>query len=549
MTESLVKENFLNLNKLYTFMKGSCKNKTHSGEAIYYCINDNCDARYLCTECVIENPNHFISHIKNFVPLDNTTKFLKFLKFTELEKLENFLKENMREQDEDRNGVLYLQQSKIFDVEKIRPQLEENFQNFYKNFLSEIECIINKHSETKMQSYLTIYMDKLKDYSNILNEERENNNKVISEFIKKVNIHIEEFINKKDNLNFQKFFANLNEKLNPDGEKSLENLVEKLISNISSTNKSTSIIISDITFPHEELRNNVMKILDKYICDSIPEINQCSTIFDRNICNIKSKSNMESEFENVKIINEELTSRSRTIETSENLNDKEKDREDLKNKNSKIFTFASENNSYDAGVGVTFREEEFPQKKREEPVLKDHETNIFNEKYQEESSKLAEDKLNFDLKEKSLEIKNKEDLPQQDTNKQYNKSENEFPVVLNILKTSSNLSLNFLPEDKIQEIPTPQNLYKRDKKNSDKDKRRPSNTELEIVGSSCNSINTSNIGLNPHSQLLQQVSNSNSGTHTETTPLLILNPDPSIRSANIKSRLDDLKNKLAQIKN
>lgn len=552
MTESSENENFLNLNKLYSFMKGSCKNKTHSGEAIYYCINDVCDSRYLCTECVIENPNHFISHIKNFVPLDNKTKFLKFLKFTELEKLENFLIEIKRaekQETHDINPVSYIHDNKNFDVEKIRPKLEENFQTFYKNFISEIECIVNKHSETKMQSYMTVYMDKLKDYSNIINDERENNNQVISQFIKKVNTYIEEFINKRDNLNFQNFFTNLNEKLNPNGEKSLEVLIENLISIISKTNNNSSIIIREITFPNEELKNKVNQILDNLIFASIPEINQSNTIIDSKITNIKSKLVFESEFENFKIINEELTNRSRTIEANENLYDKDREQEELKYKHSKIFTFASENNSYDAGVGVTFRDEEFLQNKRHDFTLNDHETITQYEKDQLDSIDFRKNNLSFNLKEKSLEIINKEDHSQKNIINNYS-SDNILQANKDNLINSSNLSLKFVSEEKNQqENSSTQNLYKREKKNLDKDKYRSSNTELENLGSSCNSLNTSNITLNPNSQLLQQISNTTLSTHTETTPQFILNPEQSIRSANIKSRLDDLKNKLAQIKN
>ena len=75
-------ENEINIDKLYNYMKGECNNSNHTGKAIYYCINKNCKDRYLCSECLIENIEHFTLHLKTLIPLDTKSKFMKFLDLT-----------------------------------------------------------------------------------------------------------------------------------------------------------------------------------------------------------------------------------------------------------------------------------------------------------------------------------------------------------------------------------------------------------------------------------------------------------------------------------
>jgi hypothetical protein len=77
------------IDKLYEFMKGECNNKTHTGRAIYYCLKYECSKKYLCSECLIEDVEHFTNHLKTLVPLDNKSKFCKFLDIADLKEVKS----------------------------------------------------------------------------------------------------------------------------------------------------------------------------------------------------------------------------------------------------------------------------------------------------------------------------------------------------------------------------------------------------------------------------------------------------------------------------
>ena len=77
------------IENLYEFMRGECNNKTHTGKAIYYCLKSECNKKYLCSECLIEDVEHFTNHLKTLVPLDNKLKFWKFLDLGDLNDILN----------------------------------------------------------------------------------------------------------------------------------------------------------------------------------------------------------------------------------------------------------------------------------------------------------------------------------------------------------------------------------------------------------------------------------------------------------------------------
>ena len=69
-------------NQLYNYfysLNTKCSN--HSSRAIYFCSEETCDKSYICSECLIEDPEHFARHYKYLIPVDDKRKFYKYLNF------------------------------------------------------------------------------------------------------------------------------------------------------------------------------------------------------------------------------------------------------------------------------------------------------------------------------------------------------------------------------------------------------------------------------------------------------------------------------------
>ena len=68
---------------LYNFYSNPsiAKCAPHSSKAIYFCSDNQCNVNYICSECLIEKPEHFAKHYKSLIPIDDIKKFFKFIKF------------------------------------------------------------------------------------------------------------------------------------------------------------------------------------------------------------------------------------------------------------------------------------------------------------------------------------------------------------------------------------------------------------------------------------------------------------------------------------
>jgi hypothetical protein len=173
-------------NKLYEHMKGKCSYLNHSGIAIYFCISKDCIDRYLCSECIIEQIDHFTNHIKSLLPLDNKSKFTKFINLTVPTTSQN---------NSNSHGI------------------KDRVVDFYTQLKETIDKVLDKHMNENI--------DKL--CHNI--EEKEggviNNKEATGEILQGVNKDIENFITNKDKTQFCDLYesivagvSKLNEKLN-----------------------------------------------------------------------------------------------------------------------------------------------------------------------------------------------------------------------------------------------------------------------------------------------------------------------------------------------
>jgi hypothetical protein len=157
------------IEKLYEFMKGECNNTNHSGKAIYFCLNNQCEKKYLCSECLIEDVEHFTNHLKTLVPLDNKAKFSKFLDLGDFKEINT---SNSGVRDEVRQ--IY---SKIKD--KCISYIDEHMENNFEKYVNRLEQQLGKDSNRNslneinriIDNYITINRkDKFNDFYDELNK-------------------------------------------------------------------------------------------------------------------------------------------------------------------------------------------------------------------------------------------------------------------------------------------------------------------------------------------------------------------------------------------
>jgi hypothetical protein len=181
--------NFEEIGKeLYLFMKEKCSKLQHSGEAIYYCVNEVCnnDDRYLCSECMMDNPTHFSSHIKTLVPLDDETKFFKAC---------DFLKQNKT-----------IKINEIISDDKNLIANRNKLEKYYKDLKELISQLIDEHMKENLEKYCSAVENKTGP-NNV--EEKIN---LIS---KEVNNRVYNFQSDKNNKReFYKLLAELNKQAN-----------------------------------------------------------------------------------------------------------------------------------------------------------------------------------------------------------------------------------------------------------------------------------------------------------------------------------------------
>ena len=149
-------------NQLYNYfysLNTKCSN--HSSRAIYFCSEETCDKSYICSECLIEDPEHFARHYKYLIPVDDKRKFYKYLNFP----LDNVVKQ-------------------------LTPSKKQiNIDEFYEQIKQKICSIIDEH-KTKNCLQLKEEMNN-KSNSNI-DEQQSNYQKLsnmINEFIANDNKH------------------------------------------------------------------------------------------------------------------------------------------------------------------------------------------------------------------------------------------------------------------------------------------------------------------------------------------------------------------------
>ena len=297
MENSILGSSTFNIyDNLYDFMKGHCLDSTHSGDAIFFCLQDECDSRYLCSECLIENPVHFTEHMKCFLPIDNK---IKFMKFTNLHQLEA---KNL-------NNLISLNDK--FDIEKIKPIVENNFQAFYEKLKHQIILIINEHMDTKLQNYITSAVDSIKDSSLDKIDKLKYSN-----FINEINFDIDNFIKSNDRIKFAKFYNLMKNKMNCELKNILKDSYEE--------NKfiKDKPFIYDFKINIEILKNEIFEIIHNII-----QLNLEDQIFNKNLETIKFKHDTNNDYNNIFI--------------------KKKSTTDIYSKlnSNKILTFASDNES------------------------------------------------------------------------------------------------------------------------------------------------------------------------------------------------------------
>lgn len=147
---------------LYNFFYNeNSKCSSHLSKAIYFCSEENCDISYICSECLIEQPDHFAKHYKFFIPIDDKKKFFKFLNCP-------------------LDGL----------VNQLTPKQDEiNVENFYEILKEKICLIIEKHKEDNLLKIKEEVINKQKDSLPAQNETYQKINNLVDEFIVKNNKH------------------------------------------------------------------------------------------------------------------------------------------------------------------------------------------------------------------------------------------------------------------------------------------------------------------------------------------------------------------------
>jgi hypothetical protein len=222
------------IENLYEFMKSECNNKTHTGKAIYYCLKSGCNKKYLCSECLIEDVEHFTNHLKTLVPLDDKLKFWKFLDLGDLNNITN----NDRE---------------------IRDQVKEIY--------SQIKYKCMTYIEEHMENYLDKYVNRLehhitKDISNSPND---------------INQTIQNFINSNKKENFNELYDELNNFISI----KKDNILKRNKSNIQINERFIKYKINDI-FTEQFCKSDLQQPL-------VTLAEEAESEFDRSYISIKEE--------------------------------------------------------------------------------------------------------------------------------------------------------------------------------------------------------------------------------------------------------------------
>jgi len=178
--------------KLFVLMKGKCDNKGHSNcDAVYYCTYNRCKTRFVCQECIIENQNHFTSHLKYFIPLDVKQKFLNKLNIVQID------------EESVENQTKQLRESYNDSINKIN--------KFYNDIKTCVVGFIDEHKEKHIQAFKTDLEEQISKHAKFLLN--------YNTFLKNLTPEINIFVMQGDPSRFVKLY----EKINQEGAKLEEN--------------------------------------------------------------------------------------------------------------------------------------------------------------------------------------------------------------------------------------------------------------------------------------------------------------------------------------
>ena len=199
-----------NLNNLYEFFIKNSLCSSHKSLSIYFCSDLNCKLGYICSECLIQNPNHFQKHLAYLIPVENKEKFFKYLKFP----VKKIISEISIEKNEINIEKFYdeikIKITNLIDKHKIQKGFE--IQNLINKFYSKENVNLNEDFNNKIKKFIENgnkheIQTFIKSLENIIREMNEKEN------VKKLNDDIENDIESIINKNL-KYYYNLNEFMN-----------------------------------------------------------------------------------------------------------------------------------------------------------------------------------------------------------------------------------------------------------------------------------------------------------------------------------------------
>ncbi len=199
-----------NLNNLYEFFIKNSLCSSHKSLSIYFCSDLNCKLGYICSECLIQNPNHFQKHLAYLIPVENKEKFFKYLKFP----VKKIINEISIEKNEINIEKFYdeikIKITNLIDKHKIQKGFE--IQNLINKFYSKENVNLNEEFNNKIKKFIENgnkheIQTFIKSLENIIREMNEKEN------VKKLNDDIENDIESIINKNLKSYY-NLNEFMN-----------------------------------------------------------------------------------------------------------------------------------------------------------------------------------------------------------------------------------------------------------------------------------------------------------------------------------------------
>lgn len=283
-----------NLTNLYDFFKRSSKCKTHSSDAIFYCTEEKCNEKYICSFCILNDLEHTNNHKDKFLPLNDKISFFK-----KLEVNYNDFLIKLSERDEGHHHM--------------------SIDEFYSNLKDKINFIIDKHKETfkgKIQEEILLNLKNI-------NKRKKDSLNQIEDKIKKF---ILDSNNKSDIFNFMKYIkGEMNYLINEEDNHKLNE--EDIIKSISTLILLalqcqfgkfilSSSVDSDLLLYYDNkdsLKNNSnlkLDVINEDTNESFSSLNNNGGLENTLKSNIENKNE-----ENIynKITNETSTSNSNTI--------------------------------------------------------------------------------------------------------------------------------------------------------------------------------------------------------------------------------------------